>query len=173
MRKLIGLFLGLMLLALPRAEASVSNMTSQLGVYNSTDTQYGLEVDNNNLFKFAPTTSSIYYPGVIGGTTNQTLTANQSGQTIILNNSTYDRVIFTLPTAVVGMQYTLVIDVAKNFRVDPQNADIINYSTATAGQRIASTSASKGDSVTLYCAVAGFWSLVDHNGTWVVDPFQN
>ena len=165
MRKLIVLLLGLIFLALPRAEASVSNMTAQLGVYNSTDGTYGLEVDNNNQFHFSQTGSGIWYPGV-DATTNVTLTANQSGQTIVQNNTTYNNVQFTLPTAQVGMTFTFIVDVAKTIKVLPQSTDTINYSSLTAGQSITNTSAAKGDHLQLICVSATNWSIVDQGGTW-------
>lgn len=174
MRKLIVLFLGLMLLALPRAQASVSNMTAQLGVYNTTDSQYGLEVDNANNFIFAPTSSSIKWPGTTAST-NVTLTAANSGQTIIFNNgggTAQSGTTFLLPSATVGLEIAVVADIAKWFYVKPGvGTDTINFSTATAGQRISNSgTAAAGDSITLYCATAGKWSVLDHNGTWAVGP---
>lgn len=175
MKKSMILLLGLLLFGLPHADASVSNMTAQLGVYNSTDTQYGLEVDNNNKFVFSPTSASIYYPGSTAST-NQTLTAAQSGQTIVFNNgagTAANGTLFTLPTATVGMYFTIVADVAKWFYVDAQLTDTINFSTATAGQRVSNSgSAAAGDSIVLACFTANKWSMVDHNGTWAVGPGQ-
>lgn len=112
---------------------------------------------------------SIVYPGIVA-TTNQTLTIGQSGNFIIFNNSTgiaANGTQFTLPTAVVGLMYTVIADTNKWFYLTPQSADTINFSTMTAGQRIAnSASAAIGDSISVVCMTAGKWSIVDRIGTW-------
>ncbi len=167
MRKLIVLFLGLMLLALPRADASISNMVGQLGVYNSTDKTYGLEVDNNNVFHFSLTGSGIYWPVTVA-TTNVTLTANQSGQTFVQNNTTYTNVKFFLPTAVPGMTYTFIADTTNYIQITPQSTDTINYSTLGAGNGLKNTSAAIGDHIQVFCAVANKWSVYDIGGTWAI-----
>lgn len=164
MKRIIGLFLMLVLFAVPKAQASISNMTAQLGIYNSTDSTYGLEVDNNNTFKFAPTTSAIYYPGQTA-TTTTTLTAQQSGQVFVMTGAS-DDTRFTLPTAVVGMKYSVIDDTTKIIQLTPQAADIINFSTLTAGQSLKSSSAAKGDRIEVFCAVAGKWSVEEMSGTW-------
>lgn len=114
-------------------------------------------------------------PGFVS-TTNLTLDASQTGQIIVFNNSTgvaANGTRYILPTAVIGMQYTIIADTAKWFYVDPANADIINFSTATAGQRISNaTTAAIGDSITLVCQTAGTWSIQSRVGTWVVGPGQ-
>lgn len=168
MKKLIVLFLACLLFTVGSAEASVSNMTAQLGVYNSTDGTYGLEVDNNNSFHFSQTGASIYYPGQVS-TTNLTLTANQSGQTFVMTGTSNDTK-FTLPTAVPGMKYTFINDTTAWIRIKPQSTDTINFSTFAAGQAIQdSTSTAKGDFVIFYCMVANKWSIVrGGSGTWVV-----
>lgn len=114
-------------------------------------------------------------PGSVA-TTNITLTAAQLGTVIVFNNSTgvaANGTQFTLPTAVVGMQYTVISDTAKFFYIKPASADIINFSTATTGQRISNaTTAAAGDSITLVCQTAGQWSIQSRIGTWVVGPGQ-
>lgn len=175
MKRIFGLFLSVMLLACGSAFASVSNMTAQLGVYNSTDTAYGLEVDNANQFTFAPTGSSIKWPSTTAST-NNTLTTSQSGLVVVFNNgggTAASGTTFMLPTATVGLEYTIVADIAKWFYVDAQTTDTINFSTATAGQRISnSATAAAGDSITLYCATVNKWSVVNKSGTWAVGPGQ-
>ncbi len=133
----------------------------------STGTNYGWVV-------FAQDTG-IYLPYTTAST-NQTLVAAQTGTTIVFNNgagTAQNGTAFTLPTAAVGMEYTIVADVAKYFFVDAQGTDTINFSTATAGQRISnSASALAGDSITLFCATANKWSVKSKVGTWAVGPGQ-
>lgn len=112
-------------------------------------------------------------PGVVA-TTNTTLDSSQVGVVIVFNNSTgvaANATQFTLPSAVVGMNYTVIADTNKWFYIKPDASDTINFSTATAGQRISnSASAAIGDSISLVCVTAGKWSLIDRTGTWAVGP---
>lgn len=169
MKKII-LLLGLILLSIPAVShaTSISNMTAQLGVYNTTDNHYGLEVDNSNNFEFSATGASIKWPGSTK-TTNYTLTSSDTGKFFVFNGSS-NGTLFTLPTAAVGMQYTVIADSAKWFYIAPQSTDIINFSTVPTGQRISNTSsAAKGDSISLYCATVNQWSIIDKTGTWAAN----
>lgn len=118
---------------------------------------------------------SIVYPGSVA-TTNQTLTAGQSGYTIVFNNATgvaANGTMFTLPTAVVGLDYQIVADTGKWFYVKPQSTDIINLVSATTGQRISnSATGAVGDTISLICMTAGQWSVYGRQGTWAVGPGQ-
>lgn len=147
--------------------------TATFGDYNSSNA-YRLTADSDGVLTFASDTSVLYPYST--ASTNQTLTALQSGSTIVFNNgasTAANGTLFILPTAAVGMQFTIVADVAKWFYVDAQSTDTINFSTATAGQRISnSASALAGDSITLFCSTANKWSVVDHNGTWAIGPGQ-
>ncbi len=164
-RLIVALALGLLLFGLPKASmASVSNLVGQLGVYNTTDSRYGLEVDNLNSFYFSPTGASILWPGTTS-TTNQTLTIANSGQVIVMTG-TSDNTRYTLPTAVVGMRFEIIADVAKILQITPQSTDTINYSSLTAGQGLKSSSAAIGDRIALFCAVANKWSVEEMSGTW-------
>lgn len=115
--------------------------------------------------------AAITYPGTVA-TTNQTLTAAQTGLTIIFNNSTgvaANGTQYTLPTATVGLDYSVVADTAKWFYLTPQTTDTINIGAATAGQRIANSgTAAVGDSIEVLCITAGQWSIKSRTGTWAV-----
>lgn len=119
--------------------------------------------------------TGIYYPYTTAST-NQTLTAAQTGTTIVFNNgatTAANGTMFILPTAAVGMEFTIIADVAKWFYVDAQSTDTINFSTASAGQRISNVgSGLAGDNITLFCATAGSWSIKSKVGTWSVGPGQ-
>lgn len=176
MRKLIAVFSLLMLLALPRAEASISNMVAQLGLYNSTDSTYGLEVDNNNQFHFSQTGAGIWY-GINSVTTENTLTANQTGQTFVstaafgtisgdptLGSGT---IILVLPTAQKGMDFTYIAGTTEKIQLIPGNSgDTIQYSTLTAGQSLYNSTAAKGDHIEVKSNAAGSWQINDLQGTW-------
>lgn len=110
----------------------------------------------------------IYYPGA-PATTNTTLSSSQSGN-IIVFNGTNNNTKFFAPIAVIGMDYTIVIDTAKYVHIVPNAADIINFSTLITGDGISnSASAAKGDSIEIVCQTAGQWSIKNRQGTWQKD----
>lgn len=110
----------------------------------------------------------INYPGA-PVTTNQTLSAAQSGNIIVFNGSS-NNTKFTLPAAVIGEDFTIVGDSAKYFHVVVQAADIINFSTLVAGDGVSNSgSAAKGDSIELVCQTNGQWSIKNRQGTWAKD----
>ena len=173
MKKII-LLLAILLSACSQSWASIDGLVSTLGIKNSSNV-HPIEVDKDGLVVFGAT-AAMKFPYATGSTT-YTITAAQTGTTIVFNNGAGTAVsgaIFMLPTAVVGMQYTIVADVAKYFYLDCQTSDIINFSTATAGQRISNSgSAAAGDSITVFCATDGQWSIKNKVGTWAVGPAQN
>lgn len=110
-------------------------------------------------------------PGSIA-TTNTTLDATQVGTVIVFNNSTgvaQNGTQFTLPTAVVGMQYTVIADTAKWFFMNPASTDTINIASTGVGRRISNSgSAAIGDSITLVCQTPNTWSIQAKSGTWAI-----
>lgn len=108
-------------------------------------------------------------PGSIA-TTNTTLSVSQLGSVIVFNNSTgvaQNGTQFTLPTAVVGMQYTVIADTAKWFYMNPASTDTINITSGGVGKRISNSgSAAIGDSITLVCQTPNTWSIQAKSGTW-------
>jgi len=111
-------------------------------------------------------------PTIIAASTSQTLTASQSGAVFVLNRnggSAPNGAILTLPTATARLDYTFIVDTAVNIRIKPQAGDIINYATNVAGSKVKNTSATIGDSIELYCIVAGQWSVKNRFGTWATD----
>lgn len=167
------LILALFSLFVANIPAFAAVTTATFGDYN-TSNAYRLTANSDGTLSFASDTSILYPYST--ASTNQTLNALQSGSVIVFNNglgTAQNATAFTLPTAVVGMQYTIVADITKWFFVDAQSTDTINFSTASAGQRISnSASAASGDSITLFCATANKWSVSNREGTWAVGPGQ-
>ena len=151
--------------------ATSGDAVSTFGDQNSSNV-YRVVADNNGVVTFAQDTG-IKYPYTTGST-NQTLTAAQTGTTIIFNNGSgvaTNGTTFTLPTAVVGMKYTVVADIAKWFYLTPQSTDTINFLASAQGYRMNNSSTkAAGDSITVLCATANTWSIVDKNGTWATGP---
>lgn len=149
--------------------AQAAPLTATFGDQNSSKA-YRLQADTTGTVTYASDTSVLFPYSV--ATTNQTLTVANSGSIIVFNNSAStaaNGTMFTLPTAAVGMQFTIISDIAKFMYIKPASTDTINFSTATAGQRLQNiTTAAAGDSISLFCASAGNWSVVDKTGTWAV-----
>lgn len=110
--------------------------------------------------------TGIYWP-YITATTTTTLVPAQSGTTLVVTPVQGDTRV-NLPAAVVGMEYAVVDDAAFSLAVYPATGDTINFaSLAASAGLINSTSPAKGDSVTLFCSVAGKWSVSNMRNTWV------
>lgn len=116
----------------------------------------------------ALTPNYIIYPGS-PSTTNQTLNSSQSGN-IIVFTGTQGNTQFTLPSATLGLDYTIVADVAKYMHIKVSTGDIINFTTLVANDGVSNSgSAAKGDSIELICQTAGQWSIKNRIGTWAKD----
>ena len=103
-------------------------------------------------------------------TTNDTLTAIESGIVEIVEG-TSSPVEITLPTASLGLRYTIVAGASDGtIEVQPQDTDTIVYSVSNVvldqGDDLDS-SGTTGDSVTLICGVATKWFVESMKGTWV------
>lgn len=171
------LTLAICLLALS-SQAFAVTRTATFGDQNASG-NYRLKADmdtingvNVGYLTFAQDTG-IYSPYVSTATTNTTLTAAQTGTTVVFNNGAgvaANATTYTLPASTVGMQFTVVSDVAKYFRLAPTGTDVFKYSTATTNSKISNSgSALAGDSITVFCSIAGEWSIKDKVGTWGVD----
>lgn len=97
---------------------------------------------------------------------NVTLTPEQNGQTVYLNNTSGS--IVTLPTAKVGLRYTVVIGGASNSHaVSPQAADGIGATglTAVVDKDLVNSTSAAYDAVVLRAVKANLWHAVV-TGTW-------
>jgi hypothetical protein len=164
----IKLILLLALLVLPQLSMATSD-TATFGDKNSSN-EYRIKADSDGLITFAQDTG-IKYPYTTGST-NTTLTAAQTGTTFVFNNgdgTAANGTMFTLPTAVVGMRYTFIADVAKWMYIKPQSTDTINFASTATGWRINNSStAAIGDNIELFCATANTWSARVGKGTWAM-----
>lgn len=99
--------------------------------------------------------------------TNDTLTAIESGKTIV-SAYTLDGVTYTLPTAAAGLQYTVIAGNNKTIYVDTGlTTDTIRYLTLDAGDKLSSPSSpATGDSVTVISVESGYWDIKNMGGTW-------
>jgi hypothetical protein len=123
------------------------------------------------------TTFSVIRNAYEVATTSDTLTAQESGKVIAVNPENAG-VTFTLPTAAPGMSFKFVqtaghANGSKKFIVNPQDTDYLvgvvnstSTSTFAAGDAAISPGAT-GDSITVFCATANYWNVIDRTGTFV------
>lgn len=97
---------------------------------------------------------------------NVTLTAEQNGQTVYLNNTSGS--IVTLPSAKVGLRFQVVAGLPANTHaVSPQAADAIaaNGLTAVVDKDLVNSTSTTYASAVIRCVKAGVWHAVV-TGTW-------
>lgn len=160
--------LALVILALfISANAFAANKVATFGDYNSSGV-YRMTATDDGVITYAQDTG-IVDPYLGTATTNATLTAAQSGTTVVLSNgggAAVNATQYTLPAATVGLNYAFIADVAKYMIVHPNGTDTIDYSTIPAGNGIKNTTAAIGDSIELICVNSGKWSVKNITGTW-------
>lgn len=129
---------------------------------------------DNNLYKITDTAivegqrgSYEVFTGAVA--TTNTLTAIESGKTIISVFSEGEDLFYNLPSASVGLVYTFTSGggTANYIYINPVDADSIIYAdpVLSEGDRLKSNAAT-GDSVTLICGAANSWYVGSMNGTW-------
>lgn len=103
----------------------------------------------------------------INYTSDQTLTADQSGRTIT-NLGASGTVILTLPTAVAGLQFTVIVAAAQTVVVDVGGSVKIGIDEmeSTAGGNASANS--PYSSVTLKALSATLWAAIARTGTWTL-----
>lgn len=142
---------------------SAAVLTGTFGDKNSSG-NYRMQIDNDGLLTFASDTG-IKFP-YQSGTTNDTLTAADSGRTYVVTSGAISAPTLQLPAAAVGMVYPIVSATTEQIAINPNGTDIINYASLSAGDAIINGGA-KGDKITFYCVTANEWSVSVDVGTWV------
>lgn len=150
----------ILLFAVPSYSAT---LTATIGDQNSSG-KYRVEVDTDGVFTFQ-TDTGINFP-YQSGTTNDTLTAADSGRTYVTSSGTVSAVVITVPTAVPGMVFPFITGTTHALYILPQSTDTINYASLAAGSSIFNSTAAKGDSIKLICVIANIWDVEISNGTW-------
>lgn len=98
--------------------------------------------------------------------TATTATAGQCGSTFVSSGA----VEMELPDAntVLGCTYTFVAGDASAFTIDPDDADVIVYDDASAGDALKS-SGTIGETITIRAGSGSQWFVIGVNGTWAAD----
>jgi len=141
-------------------------LTATVGDQNSSG-KHRIEVstDGTNGTVTFQNDTAILFP-YQSGTTNDTLTAADSGRTYVTSSGTVSAVIINLPAATPGLNFPFITGTTHSLYVNPSGVETINYASLAAGDSIYNSSAAKGDSITLFCVIAGQWEADIHNGTW-------
>jgi hypothetical protein len=91
----------------------------------------------------------------------ETVRTGWSGK-IITNTGVGGTVTWTLPAAVVGLEYEFIRQDAQTMDIDPSGSEVIRGGTA--GQLLRMTTA--GNMVRLRCSIAGIWEVVSAQGAY-------
>lgn len=100
-------------------------------------------------------------------TVSDTLTVGESG-TVHTTVGASATVTFTLPAAVVGLEYFFRVGAAQELRIDPDGTETIALPSTgvqgAAGKYL--TADADGESVHIVCDKAGEWTCYGYTGTW-------
>lgn len=103
-------------------------------------------------------------------TADDTLTTAESGS-VHTNTGAAGAVVLTLPPATVGLNYQFAVGAAQELRLDPDGTETISLPSTgvpgAAGKYL--TANAVGETVGLFCAVAGSWSVSGYTGTWTAE----
>jgi len=161
---LMGIILSVLILLFFSVGVGECGITTALGNKNSSG-NYRMTIDTDGIVTFQ-TDTAINFP-YQSGTTNDTLTAADSGRTYVIGEGTDAAPFLRLPAAVPGMVFPFISSSSSHsVYIIPNGTDIINYASLVAGDSIYNSSAAKGDSITLICTTANQWDVDIHNGTW-------
>lgn len=169
MKRILPLLVAFVLLLIGNTYAAQRTATfgdqNSSGVYRMRADVDTVSGSNVGYITYAQDTG-IYYPYTTA-TTTTTLIASQTGTTMVFTGSS-NNTRFTLPAATVGMEFTFIDDTTNYMAVYPATGDTINFASLPVSNGLANSSTpAKGDSVTLFCAVAGKWSVEEMRNTWV------
>lgn len=103
-------------------------------------------------------------------TADDTLTEAESGS-VHTTVGASGTVVFTLPAAVVGLQYYFRVGAAQELRIDPDGTETIALPSTgvqgAAGKYL--TANADGETVHIVCDKAGQWSVYGFTGTWTAE----
>jgi hypothetical protein len=104
-------------------------------------------------------------------TANYTVVAGVDNGKIFTNVGAAGAITFALPAATVGQRYTFSVEVAQELRIDPNGSETISLPSngvpGAAGKYL--TANAIGETVELFCAVAGSWRVGGYTGTWTAE----
>jgi len=103
-------------------------------------------------------------------TANDTLTTTETG-TCHSNAGASGTITLALPAATVGMRFLFYVGAAQQLRIDPNGTETISLpSTGVAGAAGKYLVADAiGETVDLFCPVAGTWAVLGYTGTWTAE----
>lgn len=103
-------------------------------------------------------------------TADDTLTEAESGS-VHTTTGASGTVVFTLPAAVVGLEYYFQVGAAQELRLDPDGTETVALPSTgvqgAAGKYL--TANADGETVHIVCTTAGGWSVFGYTGTWTAE----
>lgn len=109
-------------------------------------------------------------PVVEAHTAGDTLTTAESGS-IHTSTGASGTITIVLPAAVVGLEYSFYVGAVQELRIDPNGSETISLpstgAAGAAGKYLVADAV--GETVHLFCAKAGTWSVRGYTGTWTAE----
>lgn len=103
-------------------------------------------------------------------TANYTLLLRDSGG-VFTNAGASGTVVFSLPVATTGLEYTFVVRAAQHLRLDPNGSETINKADGTVGGAGKYLGINTVNSTCrVRCVTAGHWTLMNALGAWDLEP---
>lgn len=110
--------------------------------------------------------------GLQNKTADYTLVPLTDDFAVFGNGGATGTVVFSLPPATPGLQFSFRIVAAQALRVDPNGTETIALPSSgvqgAAGKYLGSSTA--GGTLTIRCDVAGQWSVVNSTAVWAAEP---
>ena len=110
--------------------------------------------------------------GLQAKTADYTVVSTTDNLAVFSNTGAAGVVVFALPAATVGQQYSFRIVAAQALRIDPNGTETIALPSTgvqgAAGKYLGSSTA--GGTLTCRCDVAGQWSIVSSTAAWAAEP---
>ena len=99
---------------------------------------------------------------------NDTVTAAESGKTFLITSASGSPAYIALPDAATGLIYHFIDGNGNRFAIDPDSDDTIKYASLSVGDRLISpASGAAGDSLTIIATDDSTWFVNDHGATFV------
>jgi len=171
------LLMGLVGMLIFSPAVMAQSRTATFGDQNSSNV-YRMTADSYGVITFASDTGIKYpYESFSSSTVGtNTITASETGKTIVDMCGVTNGVAinqggskYTLPTAVVGMEFTLSAGGQCFVTLDVDDMDTILYSSSSTGMHAGDSLKSTGqagDNVTLFCPATTKWQVKSMFGTW-------
>lgn len=126
---------------------------------------------NNSVIRAQRIVASAQVNLVEAHTADDTLVAAEMYGSVHTNTGAAGTITMALPAAVVGMNFKAYVGAAQQLRLDPNGTETISLPSSgvagAAGKYLVADAV--GETVSLFCALAGTWAVAGYTGTWTAE----